>query len=81
LGVQQKQLVREHELADLAKAARKQTGLSKAELGRHLSVTRGTIHQAEECPEMSLTKIRLKMIEKCTSAIVSGPYYQIEARS
>ena len=68
----------EHELAELAKAARKKTGLSKAELGRQLGVTRGTIHQAEECPEMSLTRIRLKMIEKCTPASVSGPYYQIE---
>lgn len=58
--MQQKQLVREDELAELAKAARKQAGLSKAELGRQLGVTRGTIHQAEECPEMSLTKIRLR---------------------
>jgi DNA-binding XRE family transcriptional regulator len=80
-GVQQKRFVKEHELAELAKAARKKTGLSKAELGRQLGVTRGTIHQAEEYADMSLTRIRLKMIEECTPATISGPFYQIEART
>jgi DNA-binding XRE family transcriptional regulator len=78
LGVQQKQFVKEAELAALAKAARVKSQLSKAELGRRLGVTRGAIHQAEEHAETSLTKVRVKMIEKCTSAKISGPFYQIE---
>jgi DNA-binding XRE family transcriptional regulator len=76
--MQQKQFVKEAELAALAKAARKKAGLTKAEMGRQLGVTRGTIHQAEEYAGMSLTKLRIKMIEKGTSAKVSGPFYRIE---
>ena len=76
--VQQKKLVNEKELAKLAKEARKQAHLSKAEVARQLEVTRGTIHQAEEYAEMSLTKLRIKIIEKCSPAKISGPFYQIE---
>jgi DNA-binding XRE family transcriptional regulator len=78
--VQQTKFVKEQELAKLAKVARKQAHLTKAELGRQLRVTRGTIHQAEEYAGMSLTKLRIKMIEKCTSAKISGPFYQINTR-
>jgi len=77
--VHRTKFVKEQELTKLAKAARKQAHLTKAELGRQLHVTRGTIHQAEEYANMSLTKLRIKMIETCTSAKVSGPFYQIEA--
>ena len=70
-------LVGEKDLARLAKESRQKAGLSKAELARRLEVTRGTIHQAEEYPDMSLTKLRVKMIEKCSSATVTGPLYQI----
>ena len=76
--MQQTKLVKEKELAKLAKAARKQARLSKAEVARQLDVTRGTIHQAEEYAEMSLTKLRIKIIEKCSPAKISGPFYQIE---
>jgi len=74
----QNKFVKESELAALAKTARLKLKLSKAELGRQLGVTRGAIHQAEEFPDMSLTKVRISMIEKCSSAKVSGPFYQIE---
>ena len=77
-AVQQTKFVKEAELAKLAKAARKKAGLTKAEVGRQLGVTRGTIHQAEEYPEMSLTKLRIKIFEKCSTAKVSGPFYRIE---
>jgi DNA-binding XRE family transcriptional regulator len=76
--VQQKKLVKEKELAKLAKAARKEVHLSKAEVARQLNVTRGTIHQAEEYADMSLTKLRIKIIEKCSPAKISGPLYQIK---
>ena len=65
-------------MAKLAKAARKRARLTKAEVARQLHVTRGTIHQAEEYVEMSLTKLRIKMIEKYTPHRISGPFYQIE---
>ena len=76
--VQSKQLVGERELAALAKSARKQAQLSKAEVARQLGVTRGTVHQAEEYPEMSLTKLRIRIIEKCSPSKISGPLYQID---
>jgi DNA-binding XRE family transcriptional regulator len=76
--MQQKEFVKEADLAKLAKAARKRARLTKAEVARQLRVTRGTIHQAEEYAEMSLTKLRIKMIEKCSSAKISGPFYQIK---
>lgn len=79
--MQEQQFVKEAELAALAKAARLKSRLSKAELGRLLGVSRGAIHQAEEFTEASLTRVRIKMIEKCTTAKVSGPYYQIDLRS
>ena len=76
--MQQKKLVKESGLAKLAKAARKQAQMSKAEVARQLNVTRGTIHQAEEYADMSLTKLRIKIIEKCSTAKVSGPLYQVK---
>jgi DNA-binding XRE family transcriptional regulator len=76
--MRQTKLVKEKELPRLAKAARKKAKLSKAEVARQLGVTRGTIHQAEEYPEMSLTSLRIRIIEKYSAAIVSGPFYQIE---
>ena len=76
--MQQKEFVKEADLAKLAKAARKRARLTKAEVARQLRVTRGTIHQAEEYAEMSLTKLRIKMIEKYTPDRISGPFYQIE---
>ena len=75
-----KKLVKERDLARLAKQSREQTRLTKAELARQLHVTRGTIQQAEEYPEMSLTKVRLRMIEKCAPVRISGPFYLIENR-
>jgi DNA-binding XRE family transcriptional regulator len=69
-----KKLVREEELAQLAKVARKRARLFKAEVARQLGVTRGTIHQAEEYPDMS----RIRMIEKCLAAKISGPFYHID---
>ena len=76
--MKQKQFVKETDLTGLAKIARKKSQLSKAELGRQLDVTRGAIHQAEECADMSFTKLRIKIIEKCSTTKVTGPFYQIE---
>lgn len=76
--MQHTNFVAEKKLAHLAKAARKKAKLSKAEIARQLGVTRGTIHQAEEYADMSLTKLRIKIIEKCSPAKLSGPFYRIE---
>jgi DNA-binding XRE family transcriptional regulator len=77
----QKKLVKETDLGKLAKRSREQAGLTKAELARQLHVTRGTIQQAEEYPEISLTKVRTRIIEKCASLKISGPFYLVENRA
>ena len=77
--MQRKRLVGANELGSLAKESRERAGLTKAKLARLLGVTRGTIHQAEEYPEMSLTRIRVKIIERCGFLKVSGPLYEVEA--
>jgi len=74
-----KKLILEHELALVAKDCREKAGLSKAEAGRQLGVGRATVHQAEECPEVSLTKFRIKMIETFGTLKVSGPFFQLQS--
>jgi DNA-binding XRE family transcriptional regulator len=67
----------EAELAKLAKQFREAAGVSKAEAGRMLGVRRGTVHQAEDYPETSLTKFRIKMIEKFGGMKVDGPLFRL----
>lgn len=78
--MQRKKFLDEKRLAKLAKETRTRAHLTKAELARRLGVTRGTIHQAEEYPEMSLTRLRIRMIEKCGPFKISGPFYLLEKR-
>ena len=68
-------IVFETELAALAKKLRLKAGVSKAEAARQLGVNRGTIQQAEEYPQTSLTKLRIRMIEAFSSSSVKGPAY------
>ncbi len=70
----------EHELAALAKEFRAGAGVSKAEAARQLGVTRGTIQQAEEYPAVSLTKLRLRMIEAFSPFTVVGPLYLLQKK-
>ena len=63
------------ELATLAKKFRIEAGVSKAEAARQLGVTRGTIQQAEEYPNVSLSKLRIRMIEAFSPFAVEGPIF------
>jgi DNA-binding XRE family transcriptional regulator len=69
------QMYSERQLAALAKRFRKKAGISKAEAARQLKVTRGTLQQAEEYPDLSLTKLRVRMIEKYSPFKVDGPMF------
>lgn len=75
-----KQTFREHELAAVAKRFRVQSKLSKSEIARRLGVTKGAIHQAEELPEVSLTKVRVRMIELLAPFRVVGPVFLLERK-
>jgi DNA-binding XRE family transcriptional regulator len=74
------QLVTENDLAVLAKQYRLAAGITKSEAGRQLGVVKGTIHQAEECPEVSLAKVRIRMIEKFSPFKVTGRFYRLEKK-
>ena len=71
----------ERELGELAKRFRTLAGISKAEAGRQLKVSRATIQQAEDYPEVSLTKLRLRMIEKYSPFEVVGPVFILKEKS
>lgn len=74
------QIVFERDLAALAKQLRQKAGVSKAEAARRLGVNRGTIQQAEEYPETSLTKVRIRLIEAFSTCTVKGPAFIVSER-
>lgn len=75
-----KQFFSESELAALAKKFRQQAGKNKSELARELGVHRATISLAEEKPQQSLTKLRVRIIEKYSPSKVIGPVYFLEKK-
>lgn len=70
----------ENDLAELAKRFRLKSGKTKAELARHLGVTRATMQDAEERPEISLTKLRCRIIEECSPYRVVGPCFMLKQK-
>jgi len=75
-----KKKITEQDLAALAKQFREATGKSKVEVSRELDVAAPTVFSAEEKPEMSLAKLRIRMIEKYSSYKVTGPFYVLEKK-
>jgi DNA-binding XRE family transcriptional regulator len=76
----EKRMFREIELAALAKKFRQKSGKKKAVLGRELGVTRATMQDAEERPEVSLTKLRCRIIEACSLFEVHGPGFWLKRK-
>jgi DNA-binding XRE family transcriptional regulator len=76
-----KTLYAEAELAALAKEFRTQVGRSKADVGRELEVSRPSMQDAEEHPERSMTRLRLRIIEACSPYRVEGPFYRLVKKS
>jgi DNA-binding XRE family transcriptional regulator len=70
----------ETELAALAKKYRAATGKTKAQVARELGVARPTVVQAEENPELSLTKLRIRIIEAYSPYRVAGPHFGLEKK-
>lgn len=70
----------EKELAALAKKFRQAAGKSKADVARELGVAAPTIFGAEEQPEMSLTKLRVRIIEACSPFKVVGPVFLLRRK-
>ena len=76
----QKKLLTEKDLAALAKRFRKQMGKTRAEAGRELGVSHVSIHRAEENPEVSLLKLRTRMIEAYSPFKVVGPVFHLKKK-
>ena len=69
------------ELASLAKKAREATGKSQIEAARELGVSGATMSQAEEQPEKSLHKLRMRIVERFSDFDVIGPVYLLKRRT
>jgi hypothetical protein len=68
------------QLAALAKRFRKAAGKSKVDVARELGVAAPTVFSAEERPEMSLSLLRIRMIEAYSPYRVVGPVYLLEKK-
>jgi DNA-binding XRE family transcriptional regulator len=75
-----KLLLTEKDLAAFAKNFRKKAGKSRADAGRDLGVSHVSIHRAEENPEESLLKLRVRMIEAYSPCRVLGPFFKLERK-
>ena len=64
-----KQLYPEKELAALAKQFRMAAGRNRAEAARELDVSRPSLIHAEDFPEKSFIKLRIRMIEKYLNVV------------
>ena len=73
-----KQFVSERELTALAKHFRKEAGKNRAQAGRDMGVSHVSIYRAEEYPDESLVRLRVKMIEAYSSLKVKGPLFVLE---
>ena len=67
----------ETELAALAKKFRVAAGKNRAEAARELKVSRPSIFNAEEFPDNSLGKLRIRIIERYSGLKVVGPEYRL----
>jgi DNA-binding XRE family transcriptional regulator len=75
-----KSLFSERELAALAKKYRLPTGRIRTVAARELGVARPTVVQAEENPELPLTKLRIRIIEAYSPYKVTGPWFKLEPK-
>ena len=70
----------ENDLAVLAKEFRRQAGRTRAQAARDMKVSQTSIFNAEETPDQSLLKLRMRMIEAYSKFKVRGPVYFLEEK-
>ncbi len=73
-------ILTEAELASLAKKYREAAGVSRAEAAREMGVKHPSIFHAEESPQKSFLKLRLRMIEKYSPFEVTGPVFLLKKK-
>jgi hypothetical protein len=72
--------IQEKELAALAKQFREAAAKSKADVARELRVSAPSVFNAEERPDLSLTSLRIRIIEHCSPYRVIGPVYLLRKK-
>lgn len=72
-----RQILTEAELAALAKKCRVAAGKNRAEAARELGVARPSLVQAEDCPERSFTRLRIRIIEQYSAYKIQGPLFRL----
>ena len=70
----------EKDLAVLAKRSREQAKKSRAQAAREMQVSQPSIFNAEERPDESLLRLRVRMIEAYSSFKVAGPFFLLEKK-
>jgi hypothetical protein len=75
-----KELLTEMNLARIAKRFREQAGKSRAQTAREMKVAQVSVFRAEENPEESLLKLRMRMIEAYSEFKVRGPVFLLEKK-
>jgi DNA-binding XRE family transcriptional regulator len=76
----QKKTMCENDLAVLAKVFRRQAGKTRAQAARDMAVSQTSIFNAEETPDQSLLKLRMRMIEAYSRFKVRGPVFLLEEK-
>ena len=76
----QKKLLTEKDLAALAKRFRKQAGKTRAEAASRNGCVARFHSSREENPEISLLKLRMRMIEEFSPFKVVGPVFHLRRR-
>jgi DNA-binding XRE family transcriptional regulator len=75
-----KATMNENDLAVLAKDFRRKAGKTRAQAARDMSVAQTSIFHAEESPDQSLLKLRMRMIERYSRFKIRGPVYLLEEK-
>jgi DNA-binding XRE family transcriptional regulator len=70
--------VKETELAEIAKRVRQKAGKTRAQAARDMGIRQTSIFHAEESPEKSYTKLRIRMIETYSRVRITGPVFIVE---
>jgi DNA-binding XRE family transcriptional regulator len=68
----------EKDLTKLAKRLRHEADKTRAQAAREMEVSQTSIFHAEESPEQSLIKLRMRMIEAYSQFKVRGPVFLLE---
>ena len=70
----------ENDLAVLAKTFRRQSHTTRAQAARDMKVSQTSIFNAEETPQQSLVKLRMRMIEAYSKFKIRGPVFLMEEK-